>query len=129
MPFSICFSAFCLPIQKVRTKTWFLRVMKEYSALQNILSYPCPPSPSFLTLCLVFPVASRVFVVKQFGIQRWKAIGKTNLIISKHLKIGRLQPKKLRNMFERIQKMEKSQAIIFDFPFSFRYTVSSEFLQ
>ena len=46
MPFSICFSSFCLPIQKVRTKTWFLRVMKEYSALQNISSNPSPPPSS-----------------------------------------------------------------------------------
>ena len=45
-------------------------------------------------------VASRVFVVEQFGIRHWKANGKTNLMISKHLKIGRLQPKKSRNMFE-----------------------------
>ena len=55
-----------------------------------------------------FAVALRVFVVEQFGILRWKANGKTNLMISKHLKIGRLQPEKSRNMFEQIQKMKKS---------------------
>ena len=48
------------------------------------------------------------FVVEQFGIWRWKANGKINLMISKHLKIGRLQPQKWQNMFERIQKMKKS---------------------
>ena len=81
MPFSICFLAFCLPIQKVRTKTWFLRAMKEYSALQNSLSSPSPPSKSFSTLILVFAVALQVYVVEQFGIPRWKANGKTNLMI------------------------------------------------
>ena len=39
--------------------------------------------------------------------------------MSKHLKIGRLQPEKLGNMFEQIQILKKSGAIIFDFPFSF----------
>ena len=70
MPFSICFSAFCLHSQKVRTKTWFLRVMKEYSAHQNISSYPSLPSPQFSTLCLVFAIASRVLQQKnlEYGI-------------------------------------------------------------
>ena len=63
----------------------------------------------FSTSCFVFVVAARVFAVEQFRIRRWKANGKTNLMISKHLKIGRLQPEKLRNMFERIQKMKKSR--------------------
>ena len=60
MPFSTCYQAFCLPTKKVRTKTWFLRVMKEYSALV----IPLPP------LAIVFTVALRVFVVEQFGIRR-----------------------------------------------------------
>ena len=63
----------------------------------------------FSTLCFVFVVAARVFAVEQFGIQRWKANGKTNLMISKYLKIGRLQPEKSRNKFTRIQKMKKSR--------------------
>ena len=37
------------------------------------------------------------------------------------IKIERLQPEKLRNMIERIQKIKKSRAINFDFPFSFRH--------
>ena len=63
----------------------------------------------FSTSCFVFVVAARVFAVEQFRIRRWKANGKTNLMVSKLLKIGRLQPEKLRNMFERIQKMKKSR--------------------
>ena len=38
----------------------------------------------------------------------WKANQKTNLMILNKIKIGRLQPEKLRNMFERIQSMKKS---------------------
>ena len=64
---------------------------------------------SFSTFCFPFTVASRVFVVEQFGIWRWKATGKTKLMISKHLKIGRLQPEKSQNIFERIPKMKKSR--------------------
>ena len=33
-------------------------------------------------------VASRVFVVEQFGIRRWKANEKANLMISNNLEIG-----------------------------------------
>ena len=56
---------------------------------------------------ITFVVASRVFAVEQFGIRRWKANEKTNLMIKIKLKfkIGRLQPEKSRNMFERIQIM------------------------
>ena len=45
------------------------------------------------TLCLVFAVASQVFVVEQFGIGRWKANGKTNVMISKHLKSDAYSPR------------------------------------
>ena len=76
--------------------------------LQTISSYP-PPLPLFSTLCFVFVVAVRVFAIEQFWIRRWKANEKTNLMVSKYLKIGRLQPEKLRNMFEQIQKMKKSR--------------------
>ena len=41
------------------------------------------------------------------------------------IKIKRLQPEKSPNMFEWIQKMKKSRAIVFDFPFSFRYIFAS----
>ena len=37
------------------------------------------------------------------------------------IKMEHLQPEKSPNMFEQIQKMKKSQEIIFDFPFSFRH--------
>ena len=47
----------------------------------------------------LFAVSSLVFVVEQFRIRCWKA-NKKNLMISKHLKIGRLQPEKLQNLFE-----------------------------
>ncbi len=76
---------------------------------EGILSAPnyfvihLPPLAIVSTSCLVFVVALRVFVVE---IWRWKANGKTNLMISKHLKIGRLQPEKSRNKFARIQKMK-----------------------
>ena len=49
----------------------------------------------------------RIFAIEQFKIRHWKAIGHTNLMISKHLKIRRLQPEKLRNVFERIQIVKK----------------------
>ena len=56
---------------------------------------------------ITFVVASRVFAVEQFGIRLWKANEKTNLMIKIKLKfkIGRLQPEKSPNMFERIQIM------------------------
>ena len=47
-------------------------VMKEQSTRKYFVIH-LPPSPSFSTSCLVFAVASRVFVVEQFG--------KTNLMI------------------------------------------------
>ena len=37
-------------------------------------------------------IVLRVFVIEQFGIRRRKANENTNLMISKHLKIGQLQP-------------------------------------
>ena len=43
------------------------------------------------------------------------------------IKIERLQPEKSQNMFEQIQKMKKSQAIVFDIPFSFRHIFASFF--
>ena len=65
-------------------------------------------------------ISSQVFAVEQFRIRHWKANGQTNLMIVSEIKINHLQLEKLRNMFEQIQKMKKNQAIIFDFPFSFR---------
>ena len=44
------------------------------------------------------------------------------------IKIEHLQPEKSQNMFDQIQKMKKSQAIVFDFPFSFRH-IFRKFLQ
>ena len=41
------------------------------------------------------------------------------------IKIEHLQPEKSRNMFEQIQKMKKSRAIVFYFPFSFRHIFAS----
>ena len=79
----------------------------------------------FSTSCFVFVVVARVFAVEQFRIRRWKANGKTNLMISKHVKIGRLQLEKSRNKFARIQKKKKSRDIVFDFPFSFRRSFAS----
>ena len=46
-------------------------------------------------------------------------------MIVSEVKIKRLQLEKSRNMFQQIQKMKKSPAIIFDFPFSFRYIFAS----
>ena len=46
IPFSICFSTFCEPIQKVETKSCFLkrpRVMKEYSSAPKYFVIPLPP--------------------------------------------------------------------------------------
>ena len=54
-----------------------------------------------------FVVSSRVFVLEQFVIRRWKANQNTNLMMVQHLKIGRLQPEKSCNMFERIQILKK----------------------
>ena len=48
-----------------------------------------------------------------------------NLMTVSEIKIKRLQPENSRNIFERIQKMKKSRAIVFDFPFSFRYIFAS----
>ena len=79
----------------------------------------------FSTSCFVFVVAARVFAVEQFRIWRWKAYGQTNLMISKHLKIGRLELEKSRNKLQRTQKMKKSQAIVFDFVFCFRRSGAS----
>ena len=44
-------------------------------------------------------------------------------MISKHLKIGRLELEKLRNKLQRTQKMKKSRAIVFDFMFCFSFAV------
>ena len=41
------------------------------------------------------------------------------------IKIERLHSEKLRNMFEQIQKMKKSRAIVIDFLFSFLYIFAS----
>ena len=83
-----------------------------------------PPLPSFWTVCLVFAVALQVFAVELFGIRRWKANEKKNLMTISEIKIEHLQPKKSPNMFERIQKI-KSRAIIFDFLFSFHHYFAS----
>ena len=79
----------------------------------------------FSTSCFVFVVAARVFAVEQFRIWRWKADGKTNLMVYKQLKIGRLQLEISRNKFQRTQKMKKSRAIVFDFVFCFRRSGAS----
>ena len=79
MPFSIRISIFCEPIQKRKTNTFRI----------------------------LFVVASRVFAVEQFGIQRWKANQKTNLMIVLNKIRTIIQPEKLRNMFERIQIKKK----------------------
>ena len=79
----------------------------------------------FSTSCFVFVVAARVFAVEQFRIRRWKANGKTNLMISKHLKIRRLELEKSRNKLQGTQKMKKSRAIVFDFVFCFRRSGAS----
>ena len=110
------------------TKSQFLVLRKRpreiSKTLQTISSYP-PSLPSFSTLCFVFVVAARIFAVEQFRIRRWKANGKTNLMIYKQLKIGRLEPEKSRNKFQRTQKMKKSRAIVFDFVFCFRRSGAS----
>ena len=67
-----------------------------------VLSHP-PPLPSFSTS--VFAISWRVFAVEHFRIRRWKANGKTNLMTFSKIKIERIQPEKLQNMFERIQKI------------------------
>ena len=72
-----------------------------------------------------FPFSSQVFAVEYFGIRHWKANGKTNLMIVSEIKIERLQPEKLQNMFEQIQKMKKSRAIVFNFLFSLHYIFAS----
>ena len=45
--FYICFTTFCLPIQKVRTKTWFLkeelRVVKQCSSLLKYMLFHAAP--------------------------------------------------------------------------------------
>ena len=42
----------------------------------------------------LFAISSKVFAVEQFRIRRWKANGKTNLMIISEIKIERLQPEK-----------------------------------
>ena len=64
--------------------------------------YSLPP-PSFSTSRTIFAVASRIFTVEQFEIQRWKANEHTNLRKSKESKIRALQPEKSRNIFEQVQ--------------------------
>ena len=66
-----------------------------------------PPLPSFLTLCLVFTVASQVFAVEQFGIRRWRANGKKNLLMVK-IKIGPLEPEQSWNLFEQSKLWRKA---------------------
>ena len=68
---------------------------------------------SISTFRFLFAVASRVFIVEQFKIWRWKANGKTNLMISKHLKVESLQPEKSWNMFEHIQKWRKAACVLY----------------
>ena len=77
-----------------------------------------PPLPSFSTFHFLFPISLQVFAVEQFRILRWKANEKMNLMIVSEIKIECLQPEKLRNMFERIQKMKKSRTIVFRFLFA-----------
>ena len=49
------------------------------------------------TFCIFYAIASRVFAIEQFGIPRWKANRRPNLMIVS--KYGWLQPQKLCNMF------------------------------
>ena len=56
----------------------------------------------------LFAISLRVYAVEYFGIKHWKANGKLNLMIASEIRIKRLQPEKLRNMFEQIQKMKKN---------------------
>ena len=67
----------------VRIKYQFLRPQLRS------MSHTPPPLCPFSTFWFLFVIASRVFVVDQFGIRRWKTNEKKNLLISKHLKIGR----------------------------------------
>ena len=80
---------------------------------------------TFSTSCFVFVVAARDFAVKQFRIRRWKANGKTNLMISKHLKIGRLEPEKSRNTLQLTANSKNEEKPIFDFVFCFRHSGAS----
>ena len=65
-PFSICFSAFCLPIQKVRTKTWFLKKAACNEGIQQRSKYfviPLPPPCYRFRLVSCFRCSLRVFVI------------------------------------------------------------------
>ena len=111
MPFSICFSAFCLPIQKVRTKTWFLkegmRAMKQNSSMfQYKLFHAAPDRNWFLHLMshscakvVQYSILGRdalfppyLFALEQFKIRRWKANGQTNLMTYKNIKSDYYSP-------------------------------------
>ena len=46
-------------------------------------------------------------------------------MIVSEIKIERLQSEKSQNMYEQIQKMKKSRAIVFNVLFSFRYIFAS----
>ena len=93
-----------------------LELEKSHNKLQRTQKMKKSP---FSTLCFVFVVAARVFAVEQFPIRLWKANIKTNLMISKHLIIERLEPEKSRNKLQQTQKMKKSLAFVFDFVFCF----------
>ena len=95
---------------QLRANFWFLERGRVKSvACFKLFRHPPPPCHRFRLSRFLFAISSRVFAVEQFRIQRWKANGKTNLMISKHLKIGRLEPEKSRNKLQRIQKMKKSR--------------------
>ena len=47
----------------------------------NMIVLQCISYLTVQTLCLVFTLASQVLAVEQFGMQRWKAIENTNLIM------------------------------------------------
>ena len=101
-----------LELEKSRNKLQRTQKMKKSRAID------------FDFVFCFFVVAARVFVVEQFRIRRWKANGKTNLIISKNLKIERLEPEKSRNKLQRTQKMKKSRAIVFNSTLCFLFAIS-----
>ena len=74
--------------------------------LNVVFASPAPPPPhlpSFSTSHTIFAVASLVFAVEVFKIQIWKAEDNTNQRKKIKIKIGPLQPSKLRNIFDQIQ--------------------------
>ena len=96
----------------------------DYSPRNCIICFSKPKlwrkaEPSF-SLVFFTPIFASFCYRTIWNMAFGKANEKMNLMISKHLKIRQLQPKKSWNMFEQIQILKKSWDIVFDFPFSFR---------